>query len=86
MDFKISIGDNAGAIVAGVSKFVSDIKSITGPGAQGGVSAGVQALSAGLQDLAACFAPSEAAKAEIKERPVAFGAALVVGVVGALGL
>lgn len=86
MDFKISIGDNAGALVSGVSKFVFDIKAITGPGAASGVVEGVEVLSAGLADLAACFKPSDAALAEIKAKPFSFGVALAVGVVGALGL
>lgn len=85
-DFKISIGDNAGAIVAGVSKFVGDVKAITGPGAASGVAESIQVISAGLADLAVCFAPSQAAKDEIKAKPIAFGAALIVGIVGALDL
>lgn len=86
MDFKVSIGDDAGAVVSGVAKFVSDVKSITGPGAQGGVGQGVQIVSAAIGDLSKIMVPNDAAKVQIKEKPVAFAVALVAGVVDALQL
>lgn len=86
MDFKVSIGDNAGAIVAGVSKFVSDVKAISGAGAAGGVVEGVQVLEAAIADVVPFIKPSDAALSEIKAKPFSFGVALIVGIVGALDL
>lgn len=84
--FSIELGDNASPIVAGISKFVADVKAISGPGAAGGVTEGVQVLEAAIQDVVPFLKPSDAALAEIKAAPVKFGLALAVGVVNALGL
>jgi hypothetical protein len=86
-EFKISIGDEAGLVVSDIAKLVVDAKADTGAGNPGGLLEVSKLVLDCVPDILSVVKDAnDAAKLEIKAKPVAFGAACLVAVVNSLGL
>lgn len=86
MNIEVSVPDSVGAFVQGLAKFISDVKAITGPQAQGAVSESAALLSAAVADLVPLFSSLTQLEADLKAKPLEAAVALQVALVQALGL